>query len=129
MLRKTSLYLYLAIVFSGCLNQREEYALYGHVKDQAGLPIKDVKFSVPKDEISAVTDEFGYYIMSEEQFDPLLNPTRAKVDLTLNVLSYHDLQVTNPGQAIFFAHQIIKELLATSNIVNSATNLGVSLKL
>jgi hypothetical protein len=67
--------------------------------------------------------------ITEEQFDPLLNPTRAKVDLTLNVLSYHDLHVTNPGQAIFFAHQIIKELLATSNIVNSANNLGVSLKL
>lgn len=67
--------------------------------------------------------------ITEEQFDPLLNPTRAKVDLTLNVLSYHDLHVTNPGQAIFFAHQIIKELLATSNVINSATNLGVSLKL
>jgi hypothetical protein len=67
--------------------------------------------------------------ITEEQFDPLLNPTRAKVDLTLNVLSYHDLPVTNPGQAIFFAHQITKELLATSNVINSAKNLGVSLKL
>lgn len=67
--------------------------------------------------------------ITEEQYDPLLNPTRAKVDLTLNVLSYHDLSITNPGQAIFFAHQIIKELLATSNVIGSVANLGVSLKI
>jgi hypothetical protein len=67
--------------------------------------------------------------ITEQQYDPLLNPTRAKVDLTLNVLSYQDLKITNPGQAIFFAHQIIKELLATSNVIGSAVNLGVSLKL
>jgi hypothetical protein len=67
--------------------------------------------------------------ITEEQYDPLLNPTRAKVDLTLSVLSYHDLHISNPGQAIFFAHQIIKELLASSNIIGSAANLGVSLKL
>ncbi len=66
--------------------------------------------------------------ITEEQYDTLLNPTRAKVDLTLSVLSYHDLEITNPGQAIFFAHQITKELLATSNVIGSAANLGVSLK-
>lgn len=67
--------------------------------------------------------------ITEEQFDTLLNPTRAKVDLTLNVLSYHDLKITNPGQAIFFAHQIAKEVLATSNVIGSVANLGGSLKL
>jgi hypothetical protein len=66
--------------------------------------------------------------ITEEQYDPQLNPTRAKVDLKLNVLSYHDLSITNPGQAIFFAHQVIKELLATSNVIGSVANLGVSLK-
>lgn len=45
------------------------------------------------------------------------------------MLSYHDLKITNPGQAIFFAHQVAKELQATWNVVGSAANLGVSLKL
>lgn len=66
--------------------------------------------------------------ITEQQYDTLLNPTRAKVDLSLSVLSYHDLKITNPGQAIFFAHQIIKELLASSNVIGSVANLGVSLK-
>jgi hypothetical protein len=67
--------------------------------------------------------------ITEQQYDTLLNPTRAKVDLELSVLSYHDLKITNAGQGIFFAHQIIKELLASSNVIGSTANLGVSLKL
>ncbi len=67
--------------------------------------------------------------ITEQQYDTLLNPTRAKVDLTLSVLSYHDLKITNPGQAIFLAHQVTKELLAASNATSSVANLGVSLKL
>jgi hypothetical protein len=67
--------------------------------------------------------------ITEEQFDTLLNPTRAKVDLTMNVLSYYDLKLTNPGYALFVAHQIAKEILATSNVIGSALNLGASLKL
>ena len=65
----------------------------------------------------------------EEQFDPLLNPTRAKVDLTLNVLSYQDLHITNPGHALFLAHQVAKEVMATSNVVSGAANLTTSIKL
>jgi hypothetical protein len=57
----------------------------------------------------------------------LLNPIRAKVDLSLNVLSYHDLKITNPGYMLFLAHQITKEVLATSNTFNGAINVGVSL--
>lgn len=67
--------------------------------------------------------------ITEQQYDTLLNPTRAKVDLSLSVLSYHDLKITNPGQAVFIAHQVTKELLATSNVIGSVANLGVSLKL
>lgn len=67
--------------------------------------------------------------INEEQYDTLLNPTRATVDLNLTVLSYHDLDFTNPGQAIFLAHQIAKEVFATSNVIGSAASLGVSLKL
>lgn len=65
----------------------------------------------------------------EEAYDTLLNPTRAKVDLTLNVLSYNDLKMTSPGNALFLVHQITKEVLATTNLFNSAQSVGVALKL
>lgn len=65
----------------------------------------------------------------EEAYDTLLNPTRAKVDVTLNVLSYNDLKILSPGNALFMVHQITKEVLATTNLFNSAQNVGVALKL
>lgn len=67
--------------------------------------------------------------ITEEAFDPLLNPIRAKVELSLNVLSYHDLKFASPGGALFMVHQITKELMATTNIFNSAANVGAGLKL
>ena len=67
--------------------------------------------------------------ITEEAYDTLLNPTRAKVDLTLNVLSYNDLKITSPGNALFMVHQITKEVLATTNLYNSVQNVGVALKL
>ena len=65
----------------------------------------------------------------EEAYDTLLNPTRAKVDMTLSVLSYNDLKITSPGNALFMVHQITKEVLAMTNLFNSAQNVGVALKL
>ncbi len=65
--------------------------------------------------------------ITEEQYDTRLNPLRAKVDLDLSVLSYHDLDFTNVGQAIFFAHQVAKEVFATQNVIGSAATLGVNL--
>lgn len=67
--------------------------------------------------------------ITEEAYDTLLNPTRAKVDLTLNVLSYNDLKLSSPGNALFMVHQITKEVLATTNIYNSVQNVGTALKL
>jgi hypothetical protein len=67
------------------------------------------------------------FSITEEAYDPQLNPIRAKVSLTLNVLSYYDLKITNPGYMLFLAHQITKEVLATSNTFNNTGNLGVSL--
>jgi hypothetical protein len=64
--------------------------------------------------------------ITEEQYDTLLNPTRAKVDLSLEVLSYRDLKLTHPGHSIFIAHQIAKEVFATAAIAGSAFNLGAS---
>jgi hypothetical protein len=67
--------------------------------------------------------------ITEEAYDPLLNPIRAKVDLSLLVLSYYDLKSTNPGHMLFLAHQIAKEVMATTNVANSIQNIGFSLKL
>jgi hypothetical protein len=67
--------------------------------------------------------------ITEEAFDILLNPIRAKVDLSMQVLSYYDLKITNPGYTIFKVHQITKEVLATTNALNNIQNIGVSLKL
>jgi hypothetical protein len=63
--------------------------------------------------------------ITEQDFDALLNPIRAKVDLSLHVLSYNDLQITNPGYFLFLAHQIAKETLATQNVSSSVQNIGV----
>lgn len=66
----------------------------------------------------------GSMSIVEEAYDASLNPTRAKVDLTLNVLSYNDLHLASPGNALFMAHQIAKEVLATANFFNNAQGLG-----
>ena len=68
------------------------------------------------------------FSITEEAYDTLLNPIRAKVDLSLQVLSYADLKITNPGYQIFLAHQIAKEITATTNTLNSALNIGFSMK-
>lgn len=67
--------------------------------------------------------------ITEEAYDPLLNPIRAKVDLSLSVLSYNDLTVTNPSQALFLVHHITKEIMATTNVFNSVQNIGTGLNL
>lgn len=67
--------------------------------------------------------------ITEEAYDTLLNPTRAKAELSLSVLGYNDLKITSPGNALFMVHQITKEALATTNIFNSVQNVGVALKI
>lgn len=70
--------------------------------------------------------------ITEEAFDPNLNPIRAKVSLGLRVLNYQDLGLLSPGGTLFMAHQIIKEVMATiggvSNIagaVSGSISLGI----
>lgn len=53
------------------------------------------------------------FTITEEAFDPNLNPIRAKVALTVQVLTYQDLGLLSVGGALFMAHQVIKEVLAT----------------
>ncbi|MGQ9742124.1 hypothetical protein [Chloroflexus sp.] len=54
------------------------------------------------------------FSISEEAYDPQLNPIRAKVSLGLRVLSYNDLPLTNSGYHLFLAHQIVKETMAAT---------------
>jgi hypothetical protein len=50
--------------------------------------------------------------ITEEAHDVNLNPTRAKVSLSLRVLSYNDLLSDHPGHALFMAYQVAKETMA-----------------
>ncbi|NDJ78496.1 MAG: hypothetical protein GYB65_19780 [Chloroflexi bacterium] len=69
------------------------------------------------------------FSITEEAFDGYLNPIRAKVELSLGVLSYYDLARTHPGYSIFMVHQVAKEVMATSNVLNSVQDLGSGLKI
>lgn len=69
------------------------------------------------------------FSITEQAFDTLLNPIQAKVDLTMQVLSYYDLETKHPGFSLFVAYQIAKETMATANTFNNSQSLGVSLKL
>ena len=53
------------------------------------------------------------FSITEEMFDPDLNPIQAKVSLDLQVLTYQDLGLLSPGGALYMAHQVLKEGLAT----------------
>lgn len=69
------------------------------------------------------------FSITEEAYDTALNPIRARVELSLLVLSYADLKQGHPGYNLFLAHQIAKEIMATTNVIASAQNIGASLKL
>lgn len=60
------------------------------------------------------------FSITEEMFDPNLNPIHAKASLGLRVLNYRDLGLLSPGGALFMAHQLMKEGMATLNSVNAA---------
>jgi contractile injection system tube protein len=62
--------------------------------------------------------------ITEEMFDPNLNPIHAKATLDLRVLNYRDLGLLSPGGGLFMAHQLVKEGLAT---LNGAANAGAIL--
>jgi hypothetical protein len=64
----------------------------------------------PKRTLPARLTEFT---ITEEAFDPNLNPIRAKVGLSLRVLNYQDLGLLSVGGALFMAHQVAKEVMAT----------------
>jgi hypothetical protein len=63
------------------------------------------------------------FTITEEAHDPNLNPIRATVNLSMRVLTYNDFPVTHPGYALFLAHQVVKEVMAT---VGSVGNIAAS---
>lgn len=69
------------------------------------------------------------FSITEEMFDPALNPIHAKVALGLRVLNYRDLGLLSPGGALFMAHQLQKEGLATRASVANAASIVNSLSL
>jgi hypothetical protein len=69
------------------------------------------------------------FSITEEAYDPSLNPILAKVELSLMVMSYQDFGVLHPGHSLFLAHQIAKEVMGTLNVVNSTQNVVSGLQL
>jgi hypothetical protein len=62
--------------------------------------------------------------ISEEAHDTKLNPTRAKVSLGLQVLSYTDFSRKHPGYYVFMAHHATKEVMSIVGSVNSISAIG-----
>jgi hypothetical protein len=63
------------------------------------------------------------FSITEQQYDPLLNPIAAEVSLTLEVLTYEDFKTTHIGFALFLAHQIVKETFAAIGSVSNAASV------
>jgi hypothetical protein len=64
------------------------------------------------------------FSITEQFFDTQLNPIRASVSLSLQVLSYQDLGLASVGGALFMAHQVTKEVMATIGGVGNVSSLG-----
>ena len=62
--------------------------------------------------------------IKEEAFDQKLNPIRAKADLSLSVLTYRDLDVTNPGYWVYLASFTQKEVMAALNTFGEASEIA-----
>ena len=65
------------------------------------------------------------FSITEEAFDPNLNPIRAKVSLGLRVLNVNDLGFNHKGGSLFMIYQQQKELLATMSQVGTLGALGL----
>lgn len=63
--------------------------------------------------------------ITEEAFDPALNPIRAKVSLSLRVLSVDDLGFRHKGGQIFMAHLDARERLAAAASRAAQSTLGL----
>ena len=64
--------------------------------------------------------------ITEEAFDPNLNPIRAKVSLGMRVLSVDDLEFAHKGGALFMSYQQNKERLASLFRQGNLGTLGIN---
>ena len=65
------------------------------------------------------------FSITEEAFDPALNPIRAKVSLGMRVLSIDDLYFTDKGGSLYMAYQKQKETLAQLYNYGTLGALGI----
>jgi hypothetical protein len=65
------------------------------------------------------------FSVTEEAFDPQLNPIRAKVSLSLRVLSVDDLGFDSKGGSLFMIYQQQKERLASQGAAGGLSALGI----
>jgi hypothetical protein len=63
--------------------------------------------------------------ITEEAFDPNLNPIRAKISLGMRVLSVDDLGFEHPGGRLFMSYLTNKESLAAQATSAALTTLGL----
>jgi hypothetical protein len=63
--------------------------------------------------------------ITEEAFDPSLNPLRARVSLGLRVLSVNDLGFDHKGASLYMAYQQQKERLAGRSRTGGLGDLGI----
>ncbi len=66
------------------------------------------------------------FSITEEAFDPSLNPIRAKVSLGMRVLSVNDLDFDHKGTSIYLAYQQQKERLAALYQGGPLSGLGIN---
>lgn len=66
------------------------------------------------------------FSVTEEAFDPLLNPIRAKVSIGMRVLSSDDLKPDHRGHSIFMAYHQQKERLAALYDGGALGGLGIT---
>ena len=65
------------------------------------------------------------FSITEEAFDPNLNPIRAKVSLGMTVLTVDDLGFDQKGGGLFLAYLQAKEQLAAQNRAGTLGTLGI----
>lgn len=63
--------------------------------------------------------------VTEEAFDPALNPIRAKVSLGMRVLTIDDLESDHKGSSLYMAHHQRKERLAEMSRSGVLSALGI----
>ena len=61
--------------------------------------------------------------IKEEAFDQQLNPIRARVDMSVRVMTYRDLDITNPGYWAYLAAFTQKEAMSALNTFGDKTGI------